>query len=98
MAKLFEEANITSHDDGTFSIRLRPVQAEDESGNDGMTGVMGTEKTATAGSLDEALAKIQELAGSGAEEETETPDEGEEDMNHFLNGTQRPKKMAESEE
>lgn len=101
MAKIFEDANITSNDDGSFSIRFRPVRSEDESGNDGMTSIMGTEKTATAGSLEEALSKIQELAGNVEEEdETETPDEGEGDMNRFFNGEQkrRGKMAVESEE
>jgi hypothetical protein len=88
----FESAEIKPADDGTYSITFEPYEPPKE-GKDGsaMMGSYGKRKTATANSLDEALAKIKSLAGN----KNDNGKNPEKDMNRYFNG---PEKDAEAEE
>ena len=95
MAKLFERADLTANDDGTFSISITPLSEE---GKGGEVASYPASKTYTAASLEEAIGKIQSFAGGEPEKEIAEPVDGEEDEMEGFMEPRMGQEPAEEEE
>ena len=86
MAKMFERADLTANDDGTFTISITPLRKRDKSESGEVCTNYPDSKTYTAASLEEAIGKVQSFAGMDSEKEIKEPEEGEDtdDMDTFM--------------
>ncbi len=63
MAKVFERANLSQNDDGSYTIGITPVRKKSKNKSGEVMTTYEDEKTYTAATLDEAMKKIQGYGG-----------------------------------